>query len=364
MKIELNHIEVRDLVEGYHDDGEQGVIGYHGKLDIRPPYQREYVYNEEQRDAVMDTLIKGFPLNIMYWVRTGEDSYEVLDGQQRTLSICKYVNSEYSINYRFYHNLTDDEKEVILSYPLTVYICEGTESEKLEWFKTVNIAGVKLSNQELRNAVYAGPFVTDAKRYFSKTNGPAYNHADGLMKGTPNRQDYLEQALKWIVDREGMRSIEDYMSEHQKDKNADQLWLYFRSVIDWARTLFPVERKEKTSVEWGYLYNKYKDNAYDADDFEEKIKALMIDDDVTKKSGVYPYLFDGKEKHLNIRAFTAAMKRAAYERQDGICPVCNGEFKLSQMEADHITPWHEGGKTNAANCQMLCKEDNRRKSGK
>lgn len=363
MRIELNHIKVSDLIEGYEDSGERGVVGYGGKLDIRPPYQREYVYNPKQRDAVMDTLVKHFPLNVMYWVRTGEDSYEVLDGQQRTLSICKYVNSEYSINQRFYHNLTEDEKENILDYELTVYICEGTESEKLEWFKTVNIAGVKLSDQELRNAVYAGPFVSDAKRYFSQTDGAAYNHADGFMKGTPNRQDYFEQALKWITDRDGLEEIEDYMSIHQNDSNANDLWLYFRSVIDWARMLFPVDRKEKTSVEWGYLYNRYKDNAYDADVFEEQIKRLMIDDDVTKKSGVYTYLFDGKEKHLNIRAFTAIMKRSAYERQDGVCPVCKETFKINQMEADHITPWHAGGKTNADNCQMLCKEDNRRKSG-
>lgn len=363
MKIELNHIEVRDLVEGYQDDGEKGVVGYGGKLDIRPPYQREYVYNAKQRDAVMDTLVKHFPLNVMYWVRKDDGLFEVLDGQQRTLSICKYVNSEYSIDYRFFHNLTEDEQEVILSYPLTVYICEGTESEKLEWFKTVNIAGVKLSDQELRNAVYAGPFVSDAKRYFSKTDGAAYNHADGFMKGTPNRQDYLEQVIKWIVHRDDLNEIEDYMSIHQNDSNAMELWLYFRSVIDWARTLFPVDRKEKTSVEWGYLYNEYKNNSYDADEFEERIKTLMIDDDVSKKSGIYPYLFDGKEKHLNIRAFTAAMKRAAYERQDGKCPVCGDTFKISQMEADHITPWHAGGRTSPDNCQMLCKEDNRRKSG-
>lgn len=363
MKIELNHIKVRDLVEAYTDDGEQGVVGYGGKLDIRPPYQREYVYNPKQRDAVMDTLTKYFPLNVMYWVRTGEDTYEVLDGQQRTLSICKYVNSEYSIDYRFFHNLTAGEQKHILEYPLTVYICEGTESEKLEWFKTVNIAGVKLTDQELRNAVYAGPFVSDAKRYFSKTDGAGYNTADGLMKGTPNRQDYLEQALKWIVDRDELKEIEDYMSIHQNNPNANDLWLYFRNVIDWARTLFPDDRKEKTNVEWGYLYNKYKDNPYDAGELEERVKVLMIDDDVTKKSGIYPYLFDRKEKHLNIRAFTANMKRSAYERQGGICPMCQGKFTIKQMEADHITPWHAGGKTNAENCQMLCKEDNRRKSG-
>lgn len=364
MKIELNHISVSELVEGYMDDGEQGVVGYNGKLDIRPPYQREYVYKPAQRDAVIDTLIKHFPLNVMYWVKTGDDTFEVLDGQQRTLSICKYVNSEFSINKRYYHNLTKDEKDNILDYELTVYICEGSESEKLEWFKTVNIAGVKLSDQELRNAVYAGPFVSDAKRYFSKTDGAAYNHADGFMKGTPNRQDYLEQALKWIVDRDRLDIIEDYMSIHQNDTNANDLWLYFRSVIDWARMLFPADNNYKKSVEWGYLYNRYKDNAYDAKDLEEKVKVLMLDEDVTKKAGIYYYLFDGKEKHLNIRAFTPAMRREAYERQNGICPICEGKFKLNEMHADHIVPWHNGGKTNAANCQMLCRDDNWTKSGK
>lgn len=363
MKIELNHIKVRDLVAGYTDDGEQGVRGFNGQLDIRPPYQREFVYKDAQRDAVIDTVVKQFPLNVMYWVKNGEEDFEVLDGQQRTISICRYVNGDFSIDYKFFHNLSKEVQEKILDYDLTVYICEGTDDEKLDWFKTVNIAGEKLTDQELRNAVYAGPFVTDAKRHFSQSGGPAYGLAEDYMSGTPIRQDYLERALTWVVDRDGLKVIEEYMSEHELDKNANDLWLYFRRVIEWAQLLFPTKRKELKSVQWGILYNEFHENSYDADELEEKIKELMIDDDVTKKAGIYPYLFDQRERHLNIRAFSPKMKREAYERQDGVCVKCGEKFTFNQMEGDHITPWHEGGKTSAENCQMLCIDCNRRKSG-
>lgn len=360
MDITLKNITIRDLVDGYiNNHSEGGVMGYNGRLDIRPPYQREFVYKDEQRNAVIDTVTKGFPLNVMYWVKKDDGNYEVLDGQQRTISIGDYVAGDYSINHRAFHNLTDDEKDHILDYELFIYVCEGEESEKLEWFKTINIAGERLYDQELRNAVYAGPWVSDAKKYFSKSQGAAYSLASDYMSGSPIRQDYLEKAISWINDG----NIEQYMSVHQHDINANELWLYFQNVIRWAQLLFPDKYKELKSVQWGYLYNEYKDNPYDANELSEKIKMLRMDDDVTNKKGIYPYLFDGKEKHLNIRAFNTNMKIEAYERQSGICPVCKESFELSQMEADHITPWHAGGKTNADNCQMLCKEDNRRKSG-
>lgn len=359
MEIKLKEISVREVVENYVNNDEEGVIGYNGKLNIRPKYQREFVYKDKQRDAVIDTVRRDFPLNVMYWVDNGNDTYEVLDGQQRTISICEYVNGTFSINYQYFHNLEKDEQEQILNYKLMIYFCKGTDKEKLEWFKTINIAGEKLTDQELRNAIYTGEWLTDAKRYFSKNSCVAYGLGGDYLNGSAIRQDYLETTLRWISNDE----IENYMSIHQHDPNANELWLYFQSVINWVKVVFPNYRKEMKGIEWGRLYNTYKDNAYNSAELETKIKALMMDEDVSNKKGIYEYLLDGKEKHLNIREFTPNQKREAYERQEGVCPNCKGHFEIQEMEGDHITPWHSGGKTDAQNCQMLCKECNRRKSG-
>ena len=368
MKIELHEITVGEVVDGYADKGEEGVVGYGGKLDIRPKYQREFVYDLEQKQAVIETILKGFPLNVMYWVKNG-DTYEVLDGQQRTLSFCDYENSGFSIKIdnkiQYYHNLTKDIKERIDNYKLFIYICEGTDTEKLDWFKTVNIAGVKLTDQELRNITYTGEWLTDAKRYFSRKNCAAYNLAKKYMNGTPIRQEYLETVLKWITNAEKDKNddkITGYMAEHQHDHDANELWMYFKNVIDWVDNTFTVYRSQMKGLGWGYLYNKYKDRQFDINLLEEQIAKLMRDDDVTKKSGIYWYVLDGKEQHLNIRAFTENMKREAYERQQGVCPICGKHFDIESMEGDHITPWASGGRTNAENCQMLCKECNRHKS--
>jgi uncharacterized protein with ParB-like and HNH nuclease domain len=359
MKIELHEIAVRDLVKGYVDNDEEGVLGYDGKLNIRPRYQREFVYKDKQRDAVIETIQKNFPLNVMYWVKNGE-SYEVLDGQQRTISICQYINGDYSIAYRMWHNLTNDEQEQILNYRLMIYFCEGTDSEKLAWFRIVNIAGEKLTEQELRNAVYTGTWLTEAKVHFSKKNCAAYQIGNKYLNGTAIRQDYLETAINWISDGK----IEAYMSKNQHEPNANELWLYFQNVINWIQVIFPNYRKEMRGIAWGDLYNQFGKNNYDSAELEKKIEALMIDDDVTKKSGIYHYLLTNDEKHLNIRAFTESQKRAAYEKQKGICPVCKERFEIANMEGDHITPWTEGGKTSPENLQMLCKECNRRKGKK
>jgi len=360
MDIELEEIRIRELADGYQDSAEEGVVAYGGKLDIRPPYQREFIYKDKQRDAVIHSVRKDFPLNVMYWsVREG-GHYEVIDGQQRTLSICQYVNGDFSIKGLAFHNLQDDERRQILDYKLMVYFCSGTDSEKLDWFRTINIAGEEHTDQELRNAVYAGPWTADAKRYFSKTGCPAYGLASNYLKGSPIRQEYLETAITWHA----KGKIEQYMSEHQHDENATPLWHHFQSVIGWVKATFPKYRKEMKGVAWGELYNQFHGKAFDTDEMEKRVAKLMLDEDVERKSGIYPYVLDGDEKHLNIRAFSENMKREAYERQNGICPKCNKHFELSEMEADHIKPWHEGGKTNAANCQMLCKDDNRRKSGK
>ncbi len=360
MKIELKEITVKELTDGFVDNAEKGVVGYGGKLDIRPPYQREFIYKDKQRDAVIETITKEFPLNVMYWAVRDDGNFEVIDGQQRTISICQYINGDYSIGGLAIHNLPNDKKEQILNYKLMVYFCSGTDSEKLEWFRTINIAGEKLTDQELRNAVYSGSWVSDAKRYFSKNGCPAYGIGSDYLTGSPIRQDYLETAIEWIEDGK----IEDYMSAHQHDPNALALWTYFQSVMTWVKGTFPKYRKEMKGLAWGTLYNKYKDVVYDTAKLETQVEALMKDEDVTKKSGIYLYVLTGEEKSLNIRAFTDNQKREAYERQAGICVKCGEHFELNQMEADHITPWHSGGKTSAENCQMLCKDDNRRKSGK
>ncbi len=360
MKIELKEITVRELTEGYQDNQESGVTGYGGRLDIRPPYQREFIYKEKQRDAVIDTVKKDFPLNVMYWAVRKDGNFEIIDGQQRTISICQYTKGDFSFQGLYFHNLQDDQQAQILNYRLTVYLCSGTDSERLEWFETINIAGEKLTDQELRNAVYAGSWATDAKRYFSKTGCPAYGLGSNYLSGTPIRQEYLETAIKWLSGDK----IEDYMGKHQHEPNASELWLYFQAVINWVQAVFPKYRKEMKGLPWGLYYNQFQGQKFDSKKLAEEIAKLMEDEDVTAKKGIYEYLLTGKEKHLNIRSFSASQKREAYERQKGICAVCDEHFELEQMEADHITPWCEGGKTEADNCQMLCREDNRRKSGR
>ncbi|KKT97393.1 MAG: HNH endonuclease [Microgenomates group bacterium GW2011_GWC1_46_20] len=361
MKIDLHKITIRKVIVGYKDSAEEGVVAYDGKLDIRPKYQREFVYKEKQRNAVIETIKNSFPLNVMYWMIREDGGYEVLDGQQRTISIGQYVNGDFSLNDRFFHNLTKEEQDKILDYELMIYFCEGTDKERLDWFRIINIAGEKLTDQEIRNAVYTGPWLSDAKLKFSKTNCAAYllaNDGGKLVEGSPIRQDYLEITLSWINDGK----IEDYMAKHQHDSNADELWEYFQNVIAWVRTTFSNYRHEMSSVQWGELYNQFKDAKLNAGKLEGEIKELMQDEDVTKKSGIYPYVLTRNEKFLNIRAFTDKQKREAYERQRGICVKCKEHFELEEMEADHIKPWHEGGKTVSENCQMLCKQDNRTKS--
>ncbi len=360
MEIELKEITIRDLTTGYQNDNVEGVVGYDGNLDIRPKYQREFIYKDSQRAAVINTVRKDFPLNTMYWVIRDDGTHEVLDGQQRSISICEYVAGAFSIDFQYFHNLETEEQDQILDYKLLVYFCEGTDKEKLDWFATINIAGEKLTKQELRNAIYAGTWLADAKRYFSKPQCAAASIGGDYLKGSAIRQDYLETALKWISDGEP----EDYMATHQHDQNANELWLYFQDVINWVGVTFPNYRKEMKGIQFGDLYNTFHGALLDTVALEKEISALMQDEDVTKKSGIYAYVLNHEEKHLNIRAFNTNMKRESYEKQDGICTACGGDFELSEMEADHITPWHAGGKTNADNCQMLCMACNRTKSGK
>lgn len=367
-------ITIRDLVENYRDEDEAGVVGYNGRLDIRPPYQRNFIYNDKQRDEVIHTVRKSFPLNTMYWVAKPDGNFELMDGQQRTVSICQYVAGDFSVDIDgapfFFHNLTPEKRDEILNYELSIYICEGSDKEKLDWFKIINIAGEKLTDQELRNAIYTGSWLSDAKLKFSKSNCAAYLLAKDYVNGSPIRQDFLETAISWISDGE----IEKYMATHQNDPDAGELWRYFQRVIAWAENLFPNYRREMKGVNWGKLYNQFQDAKLFANELETEIAKLMQDEDVTRKSGIYEYVlakFAGgeraakqAERALSIRAFTDKMKREAYERQQGICPICREHFEIEEMEADHITPWSQGGATVAENCQMLCKADNRAKSDK
>lgn len=366
MKIDLQKIKVSQLIEAYADRGEQGVTGYGGRLDIRPAYQREFVYGAKERNAVIDTVRKGFPLNTMYWAVAG-DGFELMDGQQRTISICQYVNGDYSLeidgNPFGFNNLSVERQQKILDYELSIYVCDGSSDDKLAWFRVINIAGLALTEQELRNAMYTGPWLADAKRWFSKAGGPAAGIGSKLLNGEVNRQKHLETALDWLSDGK----IEDYMAAHQQNQNANELWTHFQNVINWVNLTFPNYRKEMKGVAWGPLYNRFGKENLDTTKLEQRISALMQDEDVTKKSGIFDFVLSGSERALSIRSFTDNMKREAWERQGGLCPACDEpkqKFDISEMEADHITPWSKGGKTIASNCQLLCKPHNRVKSGK
>lgn len=382
LKIDLLEIPIKDIVDSYLDAGITGVTGYHGKLNIRPPYQREFVYKEQQRNAVIDTIWKGFPLNVMYWVQTKGDSFdspdaefEILDGQQRTISFCQFCANEFMMilngNLKTFMSLTEDEKNKILDYKCMIYICKGSDSEKLEWFRVINTAGEKLTDQELRNACYPGAWLTSAKAQFSKPGCAAYSLGSKYLSGSPIRQDYLETAIDWIRQEKGMASIEEYMLTHQADPNSVELWNYYSNVINWVMALFPTYRSQMKGVDWGVLYNKYHSNKYNPVTLEDEVKKLMEDDEVENKKGIYEYVFDRLEKHLNLRTFSESQKNKAYNKQGGICPRCVSMNKptktkvwdISEMEADHITPWHTGGKTEDDNCQMLCKTCNREKGG-
>jgi len=288
MKIELYEIAVRDVVNGYADKTEEGVVGYGGSLDIRPPYQREFVYDEKKRNAVIDTIRKGFPLNVMYWVVTEDNSYEVLDGQQRTISFCQYVNGDFSVlvdgHPMAFHNLQKTQQDQILDYKLMIYHCSGTDTEKLDWFRIINIAGERLTEQELRNAVYTGPWLSHAKTIFSKTNCAAYLLASKYVQGSPIRQEYLETAISW----RSQGKIEEYMSAHQSDPNANDLWIYFQAVIAWVELTFTVHRKEMKGIAWGPLYDDFHNDMYNTKELENEITALMLDDDVDDDSGNSP----------------------------------------------------------------------------
>lgn len=373
LKIDEKKVTVGEIVKGYINNDEQGVRGYDGLLDIRPPYQREFIYNEKEQQAVIATVLNGYPLNVMYWVKRSDDAecpYEVMDGQQRTLSLCEYVAGKFAYDFKNFFNQPEDIRKRILNYPLTIYVCEGEASEKLEWFKTINIAGKPLNDQEIHNAIYAGPFVSDAKRHFSKTNCGAYRLGKDLVNGSTIRQDFLKKALEWMADHETRngktQTLVGYMAEHQHDPNANNLWSYFQNVLNWSITNFNMKkfRKIMKGLDWAKYYDIYHEQTLDVKGMEQKISELVGDDEIQKQQGIIPYVLTGDEHYLDLRAFPDKIKLAVWEMQQHKCAVCGNEFDIALMEGDHITPWKDGGRTTIENCQMLCRECNRRKGSK
>ena len=359
MNIERKYITIRELVKNYEDNGEGGVFGYDKKLNIRPPYQREFVYDVDKRNAVIDTVKQGFPLNTMYWAVRDDGGYEIIDGQQRTVSICQYVIGDFSIdNGIYFHSLqSQEEKDKILDYKLMVYFCEGTTSERLKWFEIINIAGETLTPQELKNATFSGTWVSDAKKYFCKQGGPAYQKGKDYVSGRANRAEILETAIKWI--KSDNQTIREYMGTNQHNDNAEEIWKYFGDIIDWIESVFTKQRSAMKTVDWGALYKEFKDKSFDTNKIEEETSKLILDDDVTKNNGIYPYILTRDEKYLKIRAFSPKQKQKAYEQQDGKCVHCTEHFEITKMEGDHILPWKDGGATDQKNCQMLCITCNR-----
>lgn len=387
MKITEKKITVRELVEGFVDDDEHGAVGYGGRLNIRPQYQREFVYGEQDQKAVVDSVMHHYPLNTMYWSLTDEGAatpYEMLDGQQRTLSICNYYDGNFSYDdgsgdAKYFFNLLPGEQKRFLDYELTIYVCEGEPEEKLAWFKVINVRGKALNEQERRNAVYAGPFVSDARRWFAKRNCAAYRLSKDILSGVAIEQDLLEKALGWMTKHEARMenrkavSIEEYMALHQNDDDAQPLEDYFETVVNWALDNFDVRRFKAImkDIDWPCLYDTYHGRQLDRAAMAERISELLQqaerrepDYEIGKAKGIIPYVLSGDERELDLRTFSDKVRLAAYERQHHRCAICGKEFRIEEMHADHVIPWSKGGRTVADNCQMLCTACNLKKSDK
>lgn len=380
MKIKETNIKIRDLIQGYQeDDTTSKVIAMGGKLDVRPEYQREYVYGEKERDAVINTVLNGFPLNIMYFVERTDGTYEVLDGQQRIISICRYATNKFSVkipsatggfNTVNYPNLFEEQIKAFNEYELKVYICEGTDKEKSDWFQIINIAGVELEKQEILNAVYHSKWLTDAKSVFSRRNCAAYKNYGKYLAGDCIRQKYLETAFIWAADSEGIKgkdAVETFMQKHRLDDNADNLWKYFEDVFDWVKKIFGKKiLPSMNGVKWGILYNEHKDDNLDPIQMEKDMNMLMEDPEVEKKSGIYEYLLSKRtvndEKVLSLRQFSLEDRLTMYAQQQSKCAICKKAFDIKDMHADHVIPWSRGGKTKLDNGQMLCTTCNLKKS--
>ena len=378
-------ITINDICKGftYNELEGKGLYGLSGKLTIQPEYQRNYIYADGTRDvAVIESILKGYPLGILYFVKTGEDTFEVLDGQQRITSFGRYVIGKFAVKVdgmeNYFSGLNEDLQQKILNTKLLIYECEGTETEIKEWFKTINIAGIPLNEQELLNAIYSGRFVTEAKREFSNSQNSNVQKWKAYVKGDVKRQDFLSCALDWVSNDEK----EKYMSEHRNSDNINELKTYFTTVIDWISGIFKSVEKEMCGLKWGELYEKYGKNPYNPDEVDKKIKELYADGSVKKRSGIFEYILGGcvDIKLLEIRVFEDRDKRIVYENQTKLanenqlsnCPLCaisdNANktriWKLSEMDADHVTAWSKGGVTDISNCQMLCITHNRAKGNR
>lgn len=378
-------ITINDICKGftYNELEGKGLYGLSGKLTIQPEYQRNYIYADGTRDvAVIESILKGYPLGILYFVKTGEDTFEVLDGQQRITSFGRYVIGKFAVKIdgmeNYFSGLNEDLQQKILNTKLLIYECEGTETEIKEWFKTINIAGIPLNEQELLNAIYSGKFVTEAKREFSNSQNSNVQKWKAYVKGDVKRQDFLSCALDWVS--KGKK--EKYMSEHRNSGNINELKTYFTTVIDWISGVFKSVEKEMCGLKWGELYEKYGKHPYNPDEVDKKLKELYADGSVKKRSGIFEYILGGcvDTKLLEIRVFEDRDKRIVYEKQTKLanenqlsnCPLCaisdnvnkTRIWKLSEMDADHVTAWSKGGATDISNCQMLCITHNRAKGNR
>lgn len=368
MEIRQENITIRELIKGYENKGYDGVVAYEKKLDVRPPYQRNFVYDYKQKAAVIDSVMKGLPLNIMYWADREDGTFEVIDGQQRTISVCDFAQGVFSVemdnDLLGFTNLSDEKQKQFLDYKLLIYVCKGTDDEKLSWFRTINIAGERLEEQELRNAVYYGPWLSNAKFWFSRRNCPAQILGSHYLKADVERQGYLEKSLEWISTNQEI-DIREYMRIHQFDDNAKELWDYYEGIITWIESLFPKKRRGMDSVNWGKLYSKYSDKEYtekEKQDIAKLTAKLYKDPEVKNKSGIYEYIFTGKSNLLNLRQFSDDLKISVYEQKNGICAHCKEYFPIEKVHADHIKPWSLGGQTIITNCQILCQSCNAKKS--
>ena len=378
---------VGDVCKGFiYDQNEnKGLYGLDGQLIIQPEYQRNYIYGDGKKDvAVVESLLKGYPLGLIYFVKNADGKYEVLDGQQRITSFARFINRSwpFAVNWngktRYIDSLDPDERKRITEAPLTIYVCEGEPSEIQEWFETINIAGVPLVKQELRNASYHGPFVTKARAMFSNTGNANMNRWRTYVKGDPKRQAVLETALDWVSNGE----IDDYMSKHRYDTNIDELAKNFETVIDWIDSVFEYTNSEICGLEWGRLYREYHTKAYSKEKVTKRVNELLDDAQVTDRRGVFEFILGGEQNLslLNIRVFDQKTQKTVYEKQTkeakekGVsnCPLCTvGHdankariYKQNEMEADHVTAWSKGGASDISNCQMLCKTHNRAKGNR
>lgn len=379
-------ITVKNICEGfiYNELEGKGLFGLSGKLTIQPEYQRNYIYADGKKDvAVIDSILKGYPLGLIYFNKVNDDAFEVLDGQQRITSIGRFVTNRFAIQdenemQQYFDGLAADKQKKILETSLLVYECEGKESEIKEWFKTINIAGVPLNDQELLNAVYSGPFVTLAKEEFSNSQNANVQKWSAYVKGSVDRQAFLERALDWV----SKGNIGDYMSSHRKDDDINELKTYFNSVIDWVSSVFIDVESEMCGREWGRLYEEYHKNAYDPAKVSKAVQELYADPYVKNRKGIFEYILGGSvdTKLLDVRVFDEATKKSVYAKQAkdakakdvSNCPLCaighdaNKEkiWSIAEMDADHVTAWSKGGVTTAKNCQMLCKTHNRAKGNR